>query len=108
MINMKSSSIHFTLLSLIITCASLPAWAINCDGKVTGVLSGSPYCSGGERVGFIWSGSTKRLCSANKNMDALIMTAYASGKTISVRDNSWTTCNDPLNGYTPNHIWFWQ
>jgi len=82
------------------------SWALNCDGKVTGVLSGSPYCSNGQRVGFTWEGSIRWLCSDNKNMDALIMTVYASGNNISVRDNSWSTCNDATNGYVPNHIWF--
>jgi len=81
-------------------------WALDCDGNVTGVLSGSQYCNAGERVGFTWTGGSSWLCSDNINMDALIMTAYVAGKNISVRDPSWLTCNDAPNGFVPNHIWF--
>ncbi len=79
--------------------------AVTCDGVVTQVLSGTQYCSGGERVGFMWSGGSDWLCSSNKNMDALLLVAYTTGKTISVRDSNWTTCNQPA-GSVPGHIWF--
>ncbi len=78
-----------------------------CDGNVTSVLSGAPYCNSGERLGFSWSGGGNWVCSSNKNMDALIIAAYTTGKPISVRDNTWTSCNPP-SGSAPEHIWFQQ
>ena len=95
-----------TLSLMFLALISSPTWALKCDGKVTGILSGSDFCSAGQRVGFIWEGGSMWLCSDNKNMDALLMTAYASGKNISVVDHSWTTCNDAATGYVPNRIWF--
>jgi hypothetical protein len=94
-------------LLLILFSTSQLAFALNCDGKITRVLSGNNYCAGGERVGFLWSGGgSSWMCSSNKNMDALIMTAYALGKPVSVRDSSWSDCFGHPGGTIPNHIWF--
>jgi hypothetical protein len=93
------------LISLIFAIPEL-AFALNCDGKITQVLSGNNYCSGGERVGFNWTGGSSWMCSSNRNMDALIVAAYASGKTVSVRDSSWSNCFGNPAGTIPDHIWF--
>jgi hypothetical protein len=93
------------LMSLSLESAPVQA-AVFCDGTVTRVLSGNVYCANGERVGFMWTGNpTTWVCSSNKNMDALIMMAYATGKPISVRDNTWTTCSPPTAS-VPEHVWF--
>jgi hypothetical protein len=94
-------------LSFMCGVFNVTAATVVCDGKVTQVLSGAAYCSAGERVGFSWSGGTGWICSSNKNMDALVITAYTTGKTISVRDNTWTSCSPP-DGSVPQHIWFLQ
>ena len=99
----------FVLVSLIGILSSSSVFAADemlfCDGKVTKILTGNPYCASGARIGFQWEASTKWLCSNNKNMDAMLMTAYAAGVTISVRD-FWASCESPQNGESPNHIWF--
>lgn len=62
--HIKKISILFTFLFI------SNVFALNCDGEVTEILSGLPYCEGGERVGFQWTGGSDWLCSSNKNMDA--------------------------------------
>lgn len=79
--------------------------ALICDGYVDQVLSGNAYCQNGQRVGFIVSGVSNWLCSSNKNMDALILTAYTTGAKISIRDSSWTSCTGHNGGTAPNHVW---
>lgn len=102
---MNRSSGIIVLLALIFSNSSYAAY-VYCDGTVTGVLSGLAYCNGGQQVGFNWTGQTNSayVCSSNKNMDALIITAYATGKKISVRDPNWGTCAPPT-GSVPEHIW---
>lgn len=78
---------------------------IACDGYVSQVLSGNPYCDAGARAGFGWTGSTSWLCSANANMDALIITAYTTNRQISVRA-PWPDCTSHATGAVPDHIRF--
>ena len=94
------------ILSLLIFASPQLVFAISCYGKITEVLSGNDFCSGGERVGFVWSGGSGRLCSANKNMDTLIIEAYINARTVAVRDGTWSSCFDLPNDTVPNHIWF--
>ena len=96
----------FMILSIMVFLTPKLVFSLTCDGKITRVLSGSSYCSSGERVGFIWTGGSSWMCSSNKNTDALIMTAYITGKVVSVRDGSWPSCFDHPSGTIPNHIWF--
>lgn len=103
---MKSNNKYLLMLSII--AAPNLVYALGCDGIITEVLSGNNYCAAGERVGFLWTGGSDFMCSSNKNMDALIIAAYAAGKTVSVRDSTWTSCTNHPAGTTPNHIWFKQ
>lgn len=99
--------LSFAICALVTTLrpsVGLANWTI-CDGYVTEVLSSKSHCGAGARVGFQWTGGDNWLCSANANMDALIITAYTAKKKISVRDD-WPSCNGNTNGITPNHIWF--
>jgi hypothetical protein len=95
-------------LMLLILVLPHTAFGLNCDGRVIEILSGNAYCSGGERLGFVWTGGGGWMCSTNRNMDALLLTAYSSGKTVSVRDRTWSSCFDHPPGTTPNHIWLLQ
>jgi len=90
---------------LLTTTVSQDAFALDCDGKITEVLSGNRYCSAGDRLGFVWTGGSSWLCSTNKNMDGLILSAYTTGKSVSVRHHLWTSCFDHPPGATPDHIW---
>jgi len=94
------------ILSLAVCLTAPQAWSIGCDGEVTEILTGNSYCANGERIGFKWSASSKWLCSSSRNMDTMLITAFASGLEISVRDSSWETCESPASKDIPDHIWY--
>lgn len=93
------------LIFSIILLLPVVSHSLDCNGKVQSILTASQYCESGKRVGFHWEGSTKWLCSSTQNMDAMLMAAFATGSTISVRDSSWTSCNDIAQGSKANLIW---